>query len=137
MKKLYELKEILCDELDSTTAEISKGKISQSGLDYVHKLTDTLKNVDKIIMIEEDGGYSGDGAWTARIDGEYGHGNSFAGRGGSRRGGGRRSGSYHEGYSRDEAIEETTEKLEDLMYDVDNPKAKEAIKKCLENLKHM
>lgn len=62
MKALMDLREILCQELEE---EARKGELSAGSLDTVHKLTDTIKNIDKICMLE-DGGYSGDGEWTAR-----------------------------------------------------------------------
>lgn len=55
-------------------------------LDTVHKLTDTIKNIDKIMMLE-DGDYSRTGEWEADMRGSYGRtenysrGNSYANRG--------------------------------------------------------
>ena len=44
MKAMHELKEMLCRELD----EIAKqGELNAGGLETVHKLTDTIKNIDK------------------------------------------------------------------------------------------
>ena len=40
MKSLYELKEMLCDELEEI---VGKGELSAGSLDVVHKLTDTIK----------------------------------------------------------------------------------------------
>ena len=59
MKNLYKLKDMLCEELD----EISeKQGMSAGDLDTAQKLTDTIKNIDKIIMLED--GYSQmDGGW--------------------------------------------------------------------------
>ncbi len=73
MEKLYELREKMCRELD----EISrKPEMGAGDLELAHKLTDTIKNIDKICMLE-DGEYSqamGDGA-------SYNRGNSYANRG--------------------------------------------------------
>lgn len=144
MKKLYELREILCEELDKMAGDISKNKMSQAHLDVVHKITDTIKNIDKICMLE-DGGYSQAGRWQASIDGEYGRRNSYdyndsnsQTRGGNRRGGYSRDGmTYRRGYSRDDAKDEMADRLEDLMYETGDGKTKEAIKKCLDSLKQM
>ena len=57
---MNELREMLCEELDEITA---KGKLNMSDLDAVHKLTDTIKNIDKIGALNE--GYSSDGGWNA------------------------------------------------------------------------
>lgn len=75
-KTMYELKDMLCKEMDEIVAT---GDISLSDLDTVHKITDTIKNIHKIEALE-DGSYSYDGDWNA--SGTYGRG-SYARRGGS------------------------------------------------------
>jgi hypothetical protein len=55
MKYLEEIKEMLCEELEKIG---KKGELSAGSLDIVHKLTDTIKNIDKIEMLEGDDGYS-------------------------------------------------------------------------------
>ena len=45
MKALYELKDKLQDELDEIAR---KPEMSAGDLETVHKLTDTIKNIDKI-----------------------------------------------------------------------------------------
>ncbi len=62
---MEDLKDMLCKELDEIAM---KGKIGAGELQTVHMLTDTIKNIDKIGMLDE--GYSGDGEWNAR--GSYG-----------------------------------------------------------------
>lgn len=64
MRAMDNLKDMLCRELD----EISmKGELSAGDLETANKLTDTIKNIDKIKMLEEDEGYSQRGGdWTAR-----------------------------------------------------------------------
>jgi len=53
MKELYELKEMLCDELKEYG---KKGELKNAGtLDVVDKLAHTVKNLDKIIESYEDG----------------------------------------------------------------------------------
>ena len=52
MHELYELRDMLCDELKEYGA---KDKLDKSGLDIIDKLTHTIKNLDKIIESE---GYS-------------------------------------------------------------------------------
>ena len=51
MKSLYDLKEKLCGELDELAA---KPDMSLYDLDTVHKLTDTIKNIDKIIEKQKE-----------------------------------------------------------------------------------
>lgn len=57
MDKLYELKEMLCKELEEYG---SKGKMDVGSLEVVDKLAHAIKNIDKIIEAKESGGYSGE-----------------------------------------------------------------------------
>ena len=68
MGKTYEIKERLCAELDKFAGR----DMSRADLETVHMLTDTIKNIDKIERMKEDGysnNYSRGGEWEAR--GEY------------------------------------------------------------------
>ncbi|NCE63760.1 hypothetical protein D1159_03995, partial [Pseudoflavonifractor sp. 524-17] len=72
MEKLHELKEKLWTELDELA---EKREMGAGDLELAHKLTDTIKNIEKICMLEE-GGYS------SAVDGmDYGRGSSYANRG--------------------------------------------------------
>ena len=73
MEKLHELKEKLWAELDELA---EKRDMGAGDLEVVHKLTDTIKNIDKICALEEDVGYS-----QAVDGGDYGRGSSYANRG--------------------------------------------------------
>ena len=80
MYYLEDLKEMLCKELEKIA---EKGELSAGMLETVHKLTDTIKNIDKIEMLEEEGGYSEGSDWMGegRMYGtSYGNegGNSYA-----------------------------------------------------------
>ena len=56
MEYIEKIKKMLCKELDEYAM---KSKLTMADLEAVHKLTDTVKNLDKIAMMsEEDGGYS-------------------------------------------------------------------------------
>ena len=55
MHKIYDLKEMLCDELEEYG---SKDKLDVGSLDVVDKLAHAIKNIDKIIEADEEG-YSG------------------------------------------------------------------------------
>jgi hypothetical protein len=56
MEYIEKIKKMLCKELDEYAM---KSKISGSDLDMIWKLTDTVKNLDKISMLEEsEEGYS-------------------------------------------------------------------------------
>lgn len=70
MEKLYDIKEKLCDELEEYAR---KQELGAGDLEVLHKLTDTIKNIDKIVMLEGEDGYS--------KDGPYDRGSSYANRG--------------------------------------------------------
>lgn len=84
-KNLYDLREMLCEELDEYNRDAKNG-LNERTLDTVHKLTDTIKNIDKIMMLE-DGDYSRTGELEDDMRGNYGRtenynrGNSYANRG--------------------------------------------------------
>ena len=64
MHYMEDLKDLLCAELEDY-AEKGKNsdKMSTADLDSIHKLTDTVKNILKIDMLEDESGYSEDGAY--------------------------------------------------------------------------
>lgn len=81
---MHKLKEVLMSELyeyEEKAKRMSGGKLSTTELEKIHKLTDTVKNIDKIEMLEEGGGYSEESRWMAdgRMYGtSYGDGTSYA-----------------------------------------------------------
>lgn len=104
MEKLYDLKEKLTRELDEIA---EKPELGAGDLELIHKLTDTIKNIDKICALEEQGGYSeaGDYEGGSYGNGSYG-GGSYANRGKhyvrghySREGGGTNSNGSYDGGS--------------------------------------
>lgn len=76
------LKDKLWEELEKLDRE---GKLSAGDLELAHKLSDTIKNLDKICILEDEmeGGYSQAGDWeaTGRMSGRYDKGSSYANRG--------------------------------------------------------
>lgn len=139
MKAMEDLRETLCSELDEIAR---KGEMSAGDLEAVHKLTDTIKNIDKIIMLEE-GGYSQAVDTDDRI--AYGGGNSYANRGRhwvrghySRDGGdvydGRRDNRGR--YSRADGKEHMMEQLHEMMEDAPTERQRAAIKRCMEQLEN-
>ena len=159
MEYIDKIKKMLCKELDEY-AEMGKIKNS-SDLDMIWKLTDTVKNLDKISMLEE----SEDGYSEAR--GGRGRGRSSYAMGGSsydddmmyseRRGRGRyakrdsmgryssddgmsyddysEESSYRggRGYSRDDAKDHMMSKLGSMMENAD-PNEREILKDCMRKL---
>lgn len=80
-KAMYDLRETLCTNLDQYAR---KGSLSRTDLETVQMLTDTIKNVDKISMMEEEGNSYGMGNWNA--NGSYSNGMRMSGRRSSRDG---------------------------------------------------
>lgn len=120
MDAMYDLRDMLCKELDEIA---HKGEMSAGDLETVHKLTGTIKNIDKVLMFE-DGGYSRGGDWSADIRGNYGRGNSYRGR--------RRDSMGR--YSRADAMEHMREQLEDMMHNADNDRVREALRRAMDAL---
>lgn len=121
MKSMYDLRDMLCKELD----EISrKGELGAGDLDIVHKLASTIKNLDKIEMMENDGyseRYSRGGDWEADMRGTYGRGSSYA----------RRGTHYVRGhYSRADNMEHLREQINDMMRETDDDRVKEALRRA-------
>lgn len=160
---MHKIKEMLMAELyeyEEKAKKMSGGKISMQELEKIHKLTDTVKNIDKIEALEE-GGYSEDGYYMGegRIYGtSYESGNSYRrgrGRNVKRDGMGRysREGEgYSEegymyardsrggqdgmrsGYSRDGAKEHLMNKAEEMLEMAHDPKERRAIEKFMREL---
>lgn len=121
MNAMYDIRDMLCKELDEIAR---KGEMSAGDLETVHKLTDTIKNIDKIEMYEEDGGYSRGGEWEADMRGVYGKGNSYRGR--KRDSMGR--------YSRAGDTTHLREQLREMMRDTDDERVKEALRRAMSSL---
>jgi hypothetical protein len=71
MEYIEKIKKMLCKELDEYAM---KQKLTGGDLDMIWKLTDTVKNLDKIEMLEEESGYSETRGGRGR---SYMHGSSY------------------------------------------------------------
>lgn len=140
MKHIEKIKEILNSELEIFG---KKNALTVTDLEKIHKLTDTIKNLDKILLLEQD---------------EYEMGGSSYARGRVRNAKRDRMGryssdvayydddvSYARGdmarrYSRDDgysnASDDMMSTLGELMEDA-NPKEREALKECMRALERM
>lgn len=146
---MHKIKEMLMKELYEyeDKAKKSSGKLSAGDLETIHKLTDTVKNIDKIEMLEDGEGYSGDTDFmgegrmfgTSYRSNDYMY-NSNGGQGGSSyaRGRGRNArrdsrGRYSSDgrYSRDGAKESLIEKLEEAMDEAENEQDREKIRRVI------
>ena len=155
---MHKIKEMLMEELKEFE---KKSDLKAGDLETIHKLTDTVKNIDKIEALEDrEDGYSEAGGWMAdgRMYGTYDHGSSYArgrgrGRNAKRDSMGRYSredgysmdGGYSEergmrggqgrnsrrGYSYGRAKEYMVDKLEEMMDMAETEQERKAIEQCM------
>ena len=157
MEYINKMKEMLCKELEQYA---NKGKLAGVEYEIVWKLTDTIKNLGKIEMLEEDDGYSKN-SYGRSYDDEMSHarGRRYAKRdsmgrysredgyseegdsyGGSYRGG-RMSYDSYDGdsmgmgshYSRDGAKDHMMSKLGKMMEGA-SPEEREVLKDCMRKI---
>ena len=124
MKAMYDLRDMLCKELDEITR---KGELGAGDLDIAYKLVGAVKNIDKIEMMEDDGGYSRrysrDGNWEADMRGNYGRDSSYA----------RRGTHYVRGhYSRDSGKDNMKRQLQEMLDEADDDTLRRAIQRCMD-----
>lgn len=158
---MHKIKEMFMNELyeyEEKAKKMPNGKISQSEIDRIHKLTDTIKNIDKIEALEHgEGGYSEDGEYmgegrmygtsyargrgrNARRDrmGRYSSddGMSYArdGRTANRGGMHDNMGGSSYGMSYDGAKEHLMDKAEEMLEMTQDPKERRAIEKFMREL---
>ena len=128
---MHKIKEMFMNELyeyEDKAKKMNGGKLSQSDVERIHKLTDTVKNICKIDALDDEEGYSEDGHYMGegRIYGtSYARGRRNA-RGGNMGGRG--------GYSRDGAAEMLMEKAEEMLQMTHDPKERRAIEKFMHEL---
>ena len=151
---MHKLKENLKEKLYDFEEKVErnpKAEMSMQELQKVHLMSDIVKNIDKIEMLEGDEGYSEDGQYMGegRIYGtsyardrgrnanrdrmgryssdgcSYDGGSSYA-RGGMRDG--------RMGYSRDGAKEHLMDKAEEMLEMAHDPKERRAIEKFMREL---
>lgn len=112
-KTMYDLRNMLCDELDELAR---KGELGAGDLEIAHKLTGTIKNIDKIEAMEDDG-------YSSRRD-EY-----------DMRGRNRRGTHYVRGhYSRDGAMDKMKRQLQEMLDDADDDSIRRAIQRCMDTI---
>lgn len=141
MEYMHELKEKLCDELEEIAR---KPEMGAGDLEIIHKLTDTIKNIDKIEIMKENGGYSQAGDWEMEGRGSYNRGSSYRGRKRDSMGRYARDGmGYRDDrmmpdrmYSRADAKEDMMVKMEDLMAMAGSEKERKAIERCMNQLEN-
>ena len=131
MEKLYELYDMLCEELEEVT---NKGELSAGSLEVAEKITETMKNIGKIVDSDM---YSGDyrhddGSYEGRSYGRsYNRGMSSRGSYARRDSRGRYS--REGGYSRHDIVEQ----LADVMNSAPNEKSRKEIERLMMKLEQM
>lgn len=155
---MHKIKEMFMNEIyeyEDKAKTMSGGTFSPQEVQYIHILTDTVKNIDKIEMLEDDG-YSQDGGhWTAK--GTYGDGMRYDDDVSYARGRGRSAkrdsmGRYskdsmpydhrrdgrkmRDGYSGHSAKEYMIEELEEMMENANTEKERQAIKHCIQQIEN-
>lgn len=137
MKVYEQIKDMLCDELE----EIAKQKqLSSSTLDTLDEVVDIVKDIDTIMAMEQEYGYSGNDGYS---QGYYGRmpiymyddadmareGRSYARGRGSNAARDSRGRYMSDGYSGD-----TKEELQHLMSTAKNDREREAIRAALDHM---
>ena len=137
MEYMYELKDKLCKELDEIAR---KPEMGAGDLEIIHKLTDTIKNLDKIEMLE-DGGYSQAGDWEMEGRGSYNRGSSYRRKRDSMGRYSRDGMGYRDGrmmpdrmYSRSDAKDHMMDELEEAMAVATTDREKDIIKRAMDQL---
>ncbi len=135
MKELHELKVKLMEELKDQARDLSKkGRMGAGDLDTISKLTKSIDRLCEIIE-SDDSGYSQAGTWRADMEGEYGRGASYRrdSRGRYARDSYARDGYSSTGYSRSSMVDH----LEEMMGEASTEREREALRKCMETMRHM
>ena len=132
----YELKEMLCRELEEITR---KGELTAGSLDTVDKLTHAIKSISTIIAMEEaDGESEMYPFWGGR---------AYQGGGGSNQRGGGRSNQRRDSrgrysrenrgsYSRDDARDEMISELREIMQDAPDEHTKKRFQSFIRELEN-
>lgn len=132
MEKMHELKKRFEKELEQYMH--MGDKITMGELETIHKITDTIKNIDKIMMLEdEEGGYSQAGEMRGGMNRGGNRGVNYSQNDGGysyrrQRRDSRGRYSREGGYSYDDGMEELHELLDEMMETADE-RTKAAIKR--------
>ncbi|MBR5286452.1 MAG: hypothetical protein IKU30_06085 [Clostridia bacterium] len=128
LEELYDLCEILEKDLKKTNEKLrmSGGELTGSDLEYVDKLTHSLKSIKAVIgMIEDKDGYSG------RYPVNMSYRDDRDGRGASYRG---RRGAKRDAMGRYSRAEDFRETLEDAMDNAPNDQTREKIRRIMQEM---
>lgn len=118
MEYIHKIKKLMCEELKSYE---NVSKVNEDILNDVWKLTDTIKNLDKIKMLEEGGSHNSYGSYDS-----YDEESSYR-RG---RGAGAKRDSMGR-YSRESGYSEAEERSRDMSYMISHDQSKDHMMKQL------
>lgn len=126
-KDLHELCEIVSREIGRVTQRIGTagGKLSSADIDYIDKLTHTMKSIKTTIAMEESG---------ASFDGSY-QGSERSMAQSMRRGGRTGSNQYGSYRSYARAAEEFSEKLEDMADEAPDEQSRKEIERLVSRMR--
>lgn len=136
MHKLYDLKEMLCEELEEYG---SKDNLDVGGLEIVDKLAHAIKNIDKIIEAYEESEYSSEGSYARGRNGGRNNRDTYRsyarGRGRNARRDSMGRYSREDGYSMDG--EEIVEEIRGLMQSAPDEYTRKELEKLTHRLEQM
>lgn len=134
MKAYYELKDMLCGELDKFT---KKSEINAQSLDMIDKLTHSIKSLETIIaMNEQDGESEMYPYWGGRAYQNGGGMSNRRGRSNAQRRDSRGRYSNRGNYSRDEARDEMLDDLREIMQDAPDEHMKSKIQRFISEIEN-
>lgn len=129
MDYMYDIKDKLCRELEDYAR---KPDMSVGDLEAIHKLTDTIKNIDKIFAFEDDDDSYTRDDWDMR----NGYDRSSSYRGQRRDSRGRYVRERNRTYSRADGKEHMMKQMEMLMEQAGSEHEREAIRRCMNQLEN-
>lgn len=138
MESYMELKKMLCRELEYI---VNKGDLSPRDLDYVDKITHSIKSIVTIMAMDEStrSDYSGNGLYGSYDNYDRGNGYGYGNGNGYGMSGRRDSmGRYApmtRGYSRDESKSQMLDHLDKMMNETTDKNEREIIQRITNELK--
>ena len=136
MRKMEELREMLCEELDKIT---KKGELSAGSLDVIDKLTHSIKSIDTIIAMEEsESGYSYE--YSRARDGRRGGNSNAQGRRRDSMGRYSRDNEYDmrggnsNGYSRDDEMHNLKSDLHEMLENAESEEQRRMIRNWIKQV---
>jgi hypothetical protein len=133
VKMYYELKDMLCEELEKLT---KKREITTQSLEMIDKLTHSIKSITTIIAMEEEYGKSGYYPYpylmgAKSYEGEHGMSNARR-----RDSMDRYSREYRDDYSRDDARNDMIHDLRALMNDARDDKTRAKFQRFIDEIQN-